>query len=544
MSIGVPAQFIACKSQSDLAALLSVSLPRLRFHLYSKNAPSYRHFNIPKANGSPRAISSPPPVILRWQAQIARILADSYIPKPSVHRFVSKRGIVTNAQVHVGQQYVLNIDLDNFFPTIHFGRVKGLFLKPPFSFPPQVAATLAQLCTDNGRLPQGAPTSPAVSNLICRRLDNELARFSSKHKCVYTRYADDITFSSSTAQFPSQIVLSHDLYGSSVTLGSELVHIISKHQFQVNTSKSRVRSSEQRQEVTGLTVNKKVNVSKKYIRRLRAILDGWKVLGYAASESEFLKLDKTRVVRSLGQPTLLLHIRGKLQYLRMVRGDGDLTYIKYALQAARLTHNIDPPVICKAAALIEDFIEESVWVVIGEDSAQNAVAQGSAFFLRGVGFVSALHVIANPASSVKCWFLQSMRAPFFRMPITGYKANPHVDIAILQSAARTFGQLRASDVDASSGDTMTLVGYPNWHSTADRTLIAPATVVQSKVVSTVHFSSVSYPLLSGASGAPALNAAGEVSGVITNSSTHSTIPNAFVAIKHIPLALAGTYVTL
>ena len=148
-------------------------------------------FTIPKASGEKRTIAVPPPVLMAWQRRFCEYLTASYVPKPSVHGFTKGRSICSNASEHVGRRLILNIDLRDFFPSIHFGRVRGLFASHPFNFSNVVASTLAQLCTREGELLQGAPTSPIISNLICRRLDTDLWRLTRSLGCKYTRYADD-----------------------------------------------------------------------------------------------------------------------------------------------------------------------------------------------------------------------------------------------------------------------------------------------------------------------------------------------------------------
>jgi RNA-directed DNA polymerase len=513
---------LASRTQDDLAAIFGTTVLRLTFHLYSPKAPKYREFTIPKAGGSKRLIAAPPNTVRAWQSYLARLLSDIYQPKHAAHGFVPKRSVATNAMVHLGRTLVLNFDLVDFFQTVHFGRVRGVFLKPPFSFPEEVASTLAQLCTFKGRLPQGAPTSPVISNFVCRRMDTDLDRLAKKHACRVTRYADDVTFSTNLRQFSAELVAAHDPYGAGVTLGNEVLHIISKHDFSIQSAKTRVRTQQRRQEVTGLIVNRRLNVPRDYIRRIRAILNDVRKSGYSSAEAKFRALDGTRIPRAGPPPSLHAHLRGKLEYLRMVRGDGDTLYVEYALRARKLQIEIHPVRITGAAAQLRDFIEESIWVVIGYDAAGSQVAQGTAFVLEHVGMVTAAHVLTGPAVPVAKWSLQSMRPP-------------------LETDAFPAGSLLAADLEPKQQDPILLVGYPNWHSLADRSLMSEWPIVQTKVISGLRYSSVGYPLLSGASGAPVLNVAGQVVGVVVHSAGNSTLPNAFVSIAHVSIAVAGKY---
>ena len=118
-----------------------------------------------------------------------------------------KRSILTNATLHKRRRYVLNLDLEDFFPSITFGRIRGFFIKDKhFALQEKVATVIAQIACFNNELPQGSPCSPVLSNLIGHLLDTRLARFARLYKCTYSRYADDITFSTSRKDFPAELV--------------------------------------------------------------------------------------------------------------------------------------------------------------------------------------------------------------------------------------------------------------------------------------------------------------------------------------------------
>jgi RNA-directed DNA polymerase len=172
--------FKSMASIDDLAAFLGTSPKQLSFLLYSRRRPIYRTFKILKASGSYRQISSPPLKIRLFQKLILRCMTAMYTRKVPVHGFVSHRSVATNAKNHIGSKSILNIDILNFFPSIHFGRVRGVFQSYPFSFSASIASVLAQICCFENILPQGAPTSPIISNLVCRKLDHDLFSFAQK----------------------------------------------------------------------------------------------------------------------------------------------------------------------------------------------------------------------------------------------------------------------------------------------------------------------------------------------------------------------------
>jgi RNA-directed DNA polymerase len=185
--------FYSLTSVTELAALLECSLQQFIYWTrIARPQDRYRAFEIAKRSGAKRSIEAPSPVLLVLQRKLLQVLEAVYEPRAPVHGFVRARSVLTNASLHVRRAWVLNIDLADFFPSIHFGRVRGIFRAKPFLLPDPVAIAIAQLTCSQGRLPQGAPTSPIISNIICAKMDGELRRFASEQGAVYTRYADDI----------------------------------------------------------------------------------------------------------------------------------------------------------------------------------------------------------------------------------------------------------------------------------------------------------------------------------------------------------------
>ena len=234
----------------------------------------YSLFEIPKKNGDSRQIVSPNPKLKKIQKRIYSLLwqryeevmlskTGKYQKTPSLsHGFLKNRSIITNAQKHRNRKIILNIDLKDFFDSFHFGRVRGFFLKNKyFKLPEEVATILAQLTCYNGKLPQGAPTSPLITNLICEILDYRIVTLSKKYRVTYTRYADDLTFSTNNNSFLQSV--------SEFII--ELTNIIQKSGFEINDSKTHLSLYNQRQEVTGLIVNKKINVRREFYKKTRAM---------------------------------------------------------------------------------------------------------------------------------------------------------------------------------------------------------------------------------------------------------------------------------
>jgi RNA-directed DNA polymerase len=249
-----------------------------------ENGP-YTRFTIPKRDGTERAICAPK-TQLRWVQR--KILEKVLAPLPaheSAHGFIAGRSTVTNATPHLGAKVLVKFDLRDFFPTISYYRVVGLFAKLGYPVDDarfsneddsrRVAATLARLCCYTpdphawhlGHCPQGAPTSPAISNLVCRRLDARLAGLAKRNKGVYTRYADDLTFSF------------HESIPDLGRLRWWVDQVCHQEGFVVHQEKFRVIRSSQRQVVTGIVVNDVLRIPRPERRRFRAILHNCRTHG-------------------------------------------------------------------------------------------------------------------------------------------------------------------------------------------------------------------------------------------------------------------------
>lgn len=274
------AQLPALDKAQDLAGAMGISLPELRFLAFERRVSRishYRRFAMPKKTGGERIISAPMPRLKRAQYWVLdNVLARAPV-HPAAHGFLKGRSIVSNAAPHVGREVVINLDLKNFFPSIAMPRIKGVFRQLGYS--EQLATTLALLCTeaqteevsvDGERffvahgaraLPQGAPSSPALTNILCRRLDARLQGCAAKLGFSYTRYADDLTFSGDAQ--------ARKLAGK---LLWRVKQIVVDEGFTPHPDKQHVMRAAQRQSVTGIVVNQKPSLERDTLRRFRATL--------------------------------------------------------------------------------------------------------------------------------------------------------------------------------------------------------------------------------------------------------------------------------
>ncbi len=401
--------------------LFGISYTRLKTLIYP--SPLYNSFIINKRNGNPRFIDEPKKELKFLQLKLLEYLTSNIGDfKSSVHGFVENRSIVTNAKAHCSPRttFVLNLDIEDFFPSITFYRVRGLFKSHPFGFSHHVATVLAQLCTFNGKLPQGAPTSPFISNLICRSLDADLVKLARKYKANYTRYADDISISftsKDTTKLPPGICSS---IAGDIVLGAELTSIISSHSFKINSAKTRLSSNDERQEITGLVINEFVNVKRNFIDSIRGALHSWEKYGYSLSDVEWqskalskespsnqkrLWRRQTRVGKN---PELKTYLWGKLLFLKMVRGADDIIYAKLAKRFNAVVEReknlgsfacpslpIDMAVRTKENAKDAVFLVEWMadYKIPGSSSVEMIGAQGTAFAYKKHGLITCSHVL-------------------------------------------------------------------------------------------------------------------------------------------------------
>jgi RNA-directed DNA polymerase len=267
----------AAKTRHDVAALLGYKPSALSYIVFQiPKAEKYKTFKIPKKGGSERRIDAPTSKLKGLQGRLADVLCECLRELEELeerknnlsHAFRKNYSIITNAKVHTSRRYVLNVDLQNFFPSLHFGRVRGFFLKNnSFKLAEPDATLIAQIACNDGTLPQGSPCSPVLSELLTHFLDMRLVKLAARNNCSYTRYADDITFSTNKKEFPVALAVA---VGEGWVLGDELKSRIKDAGFKINAAKTRMQVRGSRQTVTGLTVNEKVNVGQRYYKLARA----------------------------------------------------------------------------------------------------------------------------------------------------------------------------------------------------------------------------------------------------------------------------------
>jgi RNA-directed DNA polymerase len=267
------------KNLSDLAKLLGFMPSALSYVLYKlPDVKKYSVFEISKKSGGTRTIKAPQDQLALAQSRLAELLSDcmEQLMKENPrfyaasHGFRKGRTIVSNANIHRKRRYVFNVDIADFFDSMNFGRVRGFFIKDrSFSLAPEVATVIAQIACHENALPQGSPCSPIISNLIANILDARILRLVKHARCTYTRYADDLTFSTNQQIFPIEIA--RNPTNANWEVGLRLTKVIEDSGFKLNSAKTRMSLRRSRQSVTGLVVNQKPNIRQYYYRTVRAM---------------------------------------------------------------------------------------------------------------------------------------------------------------------------------------------------------------------------------------------------------------------------------
>jgi len=316
--------FCQTNSLNSLAYILKTEKRKLSM---MAKQPRYRTFTIPKKDGGERMIETPFADLKKVQSYISKYLQSTYYfeKSSSAYGFIvgvrneqDRRNVLTNAKKHVGKAYMVNIDLKDFFHSVTRDRVLHIFRNAPFNFKRDLPEILANLTTYQNRLPMGTPTSPVLSNFACRELDRSLQNFANLHGWIFTRYADDMTFS-------SEEPIAAERY-------NELQAIIKREGFQVNEKKLKFYGPKEEKIITGLVVTDTVTLAPDYIPTIEKEIQQLKSVVHSQNEQGHLS---TRWVEQFKR-----QLRGRINFATFVlpRGDKKAQSLKDAFYAA-----IEPP---------------------------------------------------------------------------------------------------------------------------------------------------------------------------------------------------------
>ncbi|GKQ48206.1 trypsin-like peptidase domain-containing protein [Pseudomonas syringae] len=539
----------------DLAKLLGTDYGKIK-HFYYRGEMSrhYLAFEIPKKSGGKRKILAPTDKLKTIQGRIAGLLSKLYKPRTPVKAFLIGQSIVANARPHCRKKYVFNVDLENFFGTITFGRVRGLLIAKPYSLSPETASVIAHLTTVDGVLPQGAPSSPVISNMLCASLDRELYSLAKRHRVVYTRYADDMTFSfySPIDYVPRELVIWSEQnsrpnhYDSKV--GHELAAVIETHGFKINEDKVRLQGTRERQLVTGLVTNQKPNVPRPYIRKTAALIHSVEKFGLEVSTSVFKEKNPNSTAN------IETHLQGRLLYIKQVVGEESEVYRRLAQRYNMLPINSKVPNTPIATPEDSDnfkvgnFIKDKCWVIeINETVSGRLVSsQGSAFLIGGRLLVTCEHVLAEI-------FDDGLRIEIDECLIRRmgdeniYEAkviirDKDLDIAVLKIVEPPAGLAVFSLEDVKEpniGDRVAVLGFPNFKEGSTDVGVLKCRLTNKYPLNNVMHSEVDKTLYAGNSGGPVINTSYHIVGIAAKGAAGNPEgKNSFIRVSELKKYLA------
>jgi RNA-directed DNA polymerase len=308
---GLYNRFRGLKRLDDLALMLGSSVQTVFERTIN---PHYECFEVFKKNGSKRKIENPEPQIKQWQGVLNEHLQAAYFfnMTEAAHGFVINpnkkaysRNILTNAQQHLGAAWLLNTDMKDFFHYISTEMVKEVMLNPPFRFSEELGSIIAQICTNRGRLPMGAPTSPVLSNWAFIGADHDLTAIAKEKGWNYTRYADDMSFSSDSEIHLEDVQLIRNL----------LAH----RGFELNEDKVKLFGPDEQKEVTGLLLGKKdIELKDEFTLLLRKEIEK---LAHIVAVNHRLEKERTPWVIKYQQ-----QIEGKINFVEQILGGGAPVY--------------------------------------------------------------------------------------------------------------------------------------------------------------------------------------------------------------------------
>lgn len=456
----------------------------------------YRTFSIQKKSGKSRVINAPDRRLKILQRKVCDLITPLYRRRNPVHGFVANRSVKTNAQSHLHGKFIANLDLKDFFPSISERRVVGVLVA--LGIGRDVAESLASICCVDDGLPQGAPSSPILSNMICFRLDKQLMAFAISARCIYTRYADDITFSSYrplTSLFETVPPPSGSF--APEILSSELLGIFASNGFTINPDKAHYADRNSRRTVTGLRVNENLNVDRKFVRNLRAALHSVETLGEKAAEAKFHASHS-------GKASIGSHLQGKLAWLGHIKGPADPVFRSMASRF----NTAFPSLALKIVPTQLEIRDRAVWLI---EHWEGTGSQGTAFFLKSVGLVTADHCV-SPSGVVE---LYHPSKPSNRFTAVAKHRSSDRDLAVLGHSIpeNEFYELDPSTNGVLTGDATVAIGYPGF-GPGDKVNVRPGDVTSLPIKGGIQKVEVQQTLTPGMSGGPLLNSNGQVIGVI------------------------------
>ncbi len=474
--------FSDLKNMKDLAVYLGVNYFDLNKVLFSHS--NYTDFEIQKKHGGIRKISAPKKIIKQIQAILKMKFESEYEPKYCVNGFIKNKSIYTNALPHVKKQFLLNIDLLDFFPSINFNRVKSLLEKQPFNANENISRMIANLITHNG-LPQGASTSPIISNMICRRLDNRLFKYCNKYNADYSRYADDITISWDNGSNNKYYYNEH-----LKKINDVVVQIITEEGFVVNDKKTFFSSKNGHKEVTGIMVNKFTNIPKDYFYRLRSIINDAHKNGFEMAYQHHC--DKKNIEFDANNTNdFIKKVMGMMSYYSMVVNNDSFSRKRFILIAKKLNCLLNYD-FCKIKYSIEELKKHGVYILEKHDG--DDISYGTIFRYKKY-MITCKHCLMNDdefselASTNPLEVSNYLKIYKYKYSdgINSYDLNklyvsPNNDLAIfLEDNYLDKVYFSSLKTNSTQGESIKVMGYPDYK-WLDGCSVLPGTITSTRVI--------------------------------------------------------------
>lgn len=511
--------------------------------------PLYRTFEIPKRSGGKRVIETPARKLKEMQRKLSRDITDCFGKRSrSAHAFIKNRSVITNAWPHVRRASVVRVDLEDFFHQINFGRVKGVFRGEPFNFPNEVATVLAHTCCCNNRLPQGAPTSPPLSNFICLALDRNLLKLAIRFKGRYTRYADDLTFSFKTRaveELPANLFTAKtDEKGRNLLQAGPLLEAaVSKQGFKINATKTRGTNRIKRQMVTGIVVNDGLSVPRRHVDRIRRALHIWRVFGLAEAEKRALPVLHSKSYASGLTPSLIRVLRGKLAWLASVTGRSGSQYQKLGASYNALVSregNGDPHVHIEAEVRNIQDATKATWYLEAETGAGSYDCRaGTAFRYAEKVWVTCAHCVGDLRAKTVYSEIRLFSSDWVivELPVRVVSVDWDRDLALLRPLPmrpipRHLAYFSPSKTKLTPESRVAVLGFPS-SNLYQPPIFMRARVVRVRAISSVDYVEIDKQIISGNSSGPMFNEDYQVVGIVVEGAKLKSGMNAGIAISEL-----------
>jgi len=504
------------KTKSELAAELGVPLSLLESRAFTaRQSLLYHRSEQPKRDGSLREIFAPNWPLANIQRGIATLLGEIYRPSPRASGFVAQRGIKRNAEFHVGKKLILNFDLEDFFPSINMGRILFRLRAPPYHLSPVVSLMIAKLCTLNNSLPIGAPSSPVLSNIIASHLDGVLTTTARSHGSFYSRYADDITFSTNRGSFTHGIVHRDEGSATGWSAGADLVAAVSTAGFSINPRKTRVLGKSDQQSVCGVTVNEQLSVDRRLLRSIRGAIHAWATYGKADAEKVFHEKFNWR-----GSQDFETHLRGRLEYVKYISGPKRQSTFNLIDKYNHLPERALPDIHYEKVPSPYEQMQLGTCLIECESNEEMQWFQGSGIRLKDGRVLTNYHVTHHTGGAHGIIHVRLPENLGFPVEMQISKLNKHFDACILEPTDLIWSNmisLHASDISFEKvrvQDQISISGFPAYVE-GNEPEVSYGHVTGFQKLDGVPFAKTTNPVYKGNSGGPMFNARHQIVGLAT-----------------------------